>query len=688
MKFKKIGTKLLAGILPVVIIAMASLTLISTQTGRTLVREQTQERMTAELAVQEAVINNELTVISNTVQSVAGTVGNSYVSSTQYNLETTLQQVVQENDSIYGSGIWFEPNAFSGADKYMAPYVHRVDGKSALVTTYERSDETYDYFNRDFYLLAQTVDKPTFVSASYDELAGKMILTCTMPMKNVLGNFIGCVTIDMDLAAVQNLVAELQVGETGSAMILDGDTGMYIGCTDAAKVDAGASILEEESASLVQAGQQILDAESGIISYTAGGESYQAYFDTMSEVNWKLVMQVPQSELDEPIVELVERLIIVGIIAIIISILAILRQVRNISGSIRKVQNFAGTLAEGDFSVPQLVVKSKDELGRMSTSLNAMYDSNKSVLMGISTQAGEIRESSVSLNQSAEQLRHQFENITELMTDVNEAMQSASAAAQQVNASAEEVSSSVNLLAGETEKSRSTTEEIKERAKNVENSSKEAYASALRLSSEYERNLSKSIENAQIVESIGQMAEVISGIAGQINLLSLNASIEAARVGEAGKGFAVVASEIGKLAGETSAAVENIQKTIDNIREAFELLTNDSKSLIAFLKETVTPDYDKFVGVAKQYGDDAVTIEEISSRISDMAENIENIMSEVTNAVQNIAESVQSTADDSSQITNTMEQVTGVVEQVSEMSEDQEKIAGSLNEVVNKFKLE
>jgi methyl-accepting chemotaxis protein len=515
-----------------------------------------------------------------------------------------------------------------------------------------------------------------------------MILTCTMPMKNVLGNFIGCVTIDMDLAAVQNLVAELQVGETGSAMILDGDTGMYIGCTDAAKVDAGASILEEESASLVQAGQQILDAESGIISYTAGGESYQAYFDTMSEVNWKLVMQVPQSELDEPIVELVERLIIVGIIAIIISILAILRQVRNISGSIRKVQNFAGTLAEGDFSVPQLVVKSKDELGRMSTSLNAMYDSNKSVLMGISTQAGEIRESSVSLNQSAEQLRHQFENITELMTDVNEAMQSASAAAQQVNASAEEVSSSVNLLAGETEKSRSTTEEIKERAKNVENSSKEAYASALRLSSEYERNLSKSIENAQIVESIGQMAEVISGIAGQINLLSLNASIEAARVGEAGKGFAVVASEIGKLAGETSAAVENIQKTIDNIREAFELLTNDSKSLIAFLKETVTPDYDKFVGVAKQYGDDAVTIEEISSRISDMAENIENIMSEVTNAVQNIAESVQSTADDSSQITNTMEQVTGVVEQVSEMSEDQEKIAGSLNEVVNKFKLE
>ena len=91
----------------------------------------------------------------------------------------------------------------------------------------------------------------------------------------------------------------------------------------------------------------------------------------------------------------------------------------------------------------------------------------------------------------------------------------------------------------------------------------------------YSERLQLSIENAKVVESIGEMANVISGIAEQINLLSLNASIEAARAGDAGRGFAVVATEIGKLAGSTSQAVEEIQSTITEVKSAFNGLAND-----------------------------------------------------------------------------------------------------------------
>ena len=231
------------------------------------------------------------------------------------------------------------------------------------------------------------------------------------------------------------------------------------------------------------------------------------------------------------------------------------------------------------------------------------------------------------------------------------------------------------------------TEEIKKRAHAIEKTSREAYDYATKLSREYESNLSKSLENAEVVESIGRMAEVISDIAKQINLLSLNASIEAARAGEQGRGFAVVATEIGKMAGNTAEVVEEIQNTIEDVKRAFDMLASDSKSLISFLKDTVTPDYDQFVGVAKQYGEDAVAIEDNSVKISEMAANIEGIMGEVANAVQNIAESTQNTADSSTQIMDTVEDVSRVVGEVSDRAKEQENVAGSLNGVVGKFKL-
>lgn len=686
---KKIGTKLLLGILPVVIIAMVALTAISAFRGREIIVQQTQERMSAELGLQRMGIKNDLSVISNTAANISGTVSNSYKSMTQYNLEMTLQQVVEGNDSIYGSGVWFEPNVFSREATYMGPYVHRtgVNG-AAIATTYDYSNAEYDYFNQEYYLKGKETMEPVFTSPYYDETSNIVMVTCVTSMYNSLGNFIGCVTVDMDLKAIQQMVSELELGEGTDAILLTGDTGTYLSNVDTSKVENSVSILDEENASLVQAGQQILSSESGIVNYKEGESLYRLYYDTVPDVDWKVIIRVPQAALNAPIAQLLQILMLVCVAAIVIVIIAILLQVSKISGGIRHVQKFAGTLAEGDFSIPQMKVRSADELGQMSKSLNVMYENNKDVLLNISEHAVKINDSSANLNHAADELLTQFEHITTLISSVNEAMMSASAATQEVNASSEEVTSSVNVLAEETEKSRQMSEEIKKRAHSIEESSKASYDYALKLSGQYEANLKKSIENAQVVESIGKMAEVISGIAKQIDLLSLNASIEAARAGEQGRGFAVVATEIGKMAGDTAKVVGEIQQTIEEVKQAFALLTEDSSSLIKFLKETVSPDYDSFVEVGRQYGVDAVAIEENAQKMSQMAAGIEGIMSEVANAVQNIAESAQNTANSSGQIMGTMQEVSGVVKEVSEMAGEQEAIAGDLNAVVGKFKLD
>jgi methyl-accepting chemotaxis protein len=67
------------------------------------------------------------------------------------------------------------------------------------------------------------------------------------------------------------------------------------------------------------------------------------------------------------------------------------------------------------------------------------------------------------------------------------------------------------------------------------------------------------------VGQIGDVARLISDIAGRTNLLSLNTTIEAARAGDAGKGFAVVASEVKPLANQTARATETVRVQISFI---------------------------------------------------------------------------------------------------------------------------
>lgn len=685
MRMKKIGAKLILGILPVVVIVMLVLTVISAQSAEAIISEQMQERMVSELNAQDAAITGELELIKSTTVNMATTIENGYKTVTPSALETTIAEVVAGNEIILGSGIWFEPNVYRSSEEYYAPYVS--SDSENLAASYDYSSAEYDYFSREFYDVSKDVEGAIFLEPYYDTDRDAFLMTCVAPMVNARGNFVGCTTIDVDMMKIQSQISSIQIGESGDAILVSGNTGAYLGSADESKLKSDTVISNEANASLSAAGGAILAGESGIANYNEAGESYSLYYDTIPDVNWKLIMRVPRSELNAPITQLVQQLLGVCAVAAVVAAAAILLQVRSITRAIRKVHKFAGTLAEGDFSIEPMSIRRADELGQMGRSLNVMYESNRGVIEDISRYAAEITQSSERVNTAADELTEQFETIVVLMNSVNEAMMSASAATQEVNASTEEVSSSVNILSGEADKSKAMTQDIKQRAHSIEKASKESYDYAIRLSKEYEENLVKSLKNAEVVESIGRMAEVISGIASQINLLSLNASIEAARAGEQGRGFAVVATEIGKMAGDTAQVVGEIQKTIEDVKHAFDMLTADSKSLISFLKDTVTPDYDHFVGVAKQYGEDAAAIEKNSVKISEMAVNIEGIMSEVTNAVQNIAESTQNTADNSAQIMGTVDEVSGIVEEVSEKAKEQDGIAGSLNDVVGKFKL-
>ena len=490
---------------------------------------------------------------------------------------------------------------------------------------------------------------------------------------------------DITLDEIQNLVSQMSVGKTGKAFLISSD-GTYLYTQDSGKI-MNEKITDSKNSSLAKVGTKMLDSDSGKACFTEGITGYTVYYETIPDLDWKLGIAIENSELNAPVISLGIKLAIIAAVILIIMILVILSQVKSVSRQINRVKNFAVQLAEGNFKVQSLESRRSDELGAMGQSLNEMYGNNKDMISKISGHAKLLSDSSIELKRSVEELKKDYEMIESLMNQVNSDMTSSSAATEEVNAAVEEVNSSVNMLASETEKSLELAGEIKKRANGIEDTSRNAYELANKLAAQNRAGLEESIKNADVVKSIGALAEVISEIADQINLLSLNASIEAARAGEQGKGFAVVAGEIGNLAGETTAAVNKIKETIGEVEHAFSGIVEQSQSMLNFVTDTVAPDYDTFVNVAQQYGDDAQAIEKFSNDIAQMAANIETIIHEVSQAVSSVAESSQNTVDNSGQIMKSVNSVSAVVGEVSDMSSQQEKIAGELKEVVGKFVL-
>ena len=688
MKKMSLRAKMLLCILPVMAAAMIILTAVACSQLSTSIENAMGDTMKQTVTANVNNVDGELEVVRTSCVDIAEMISTSYRFVTMDNYRGTITKIINNNPSVLGSGIWFEPNVFDPNEKYCGPYWYKDGGQ--VVETWDYSNADYDYFNEEYYTNAKALSEGQAVITDpyYDPTSGMVMASCSAPIYDG-GTYVGCVTVDMELTNIEDLARNVKVGRSGSALLFD-SVGTYIYCQDEQKVQNGVKVTEDDNASLAQAGALLMSTESTepqMAAFQEGGKTVLLTYKTIPEVNWKMAVRMDVDELDEPVQAAAMKLIIICVIALLLSAVIIWVYVMSISRSINNVKKFAGLLASGDFTIDKIKTRSGDELGQMSDSLNDMFENNRDVISKISDGSVQVSETSTGLASMASELSSQFTSIQGNISGVNDAMMSSGAATEEVNASVEEVNASVHQLAAETEKTSSEATDIKNRARDIERQSKQAYDNAISIAEQREADLEDANEKAKVVDQIGTLADTIAEIADQINLLSLNASIEAARAGDAGKGFAVVASEINKLASSTSEAVEQIRETIDGVQEAFGTLSNSSGELLTFIKETVTPDYDNFVNVAKQYGDDADSFGGSSENIAQMVENIRASMEEVSKAIQNIAESTQDTADLSSRVNDSVMAAADVVSNVNDMSSKQEEIAGTLGEIVGKFKL-
>ena len=686
VKGLNLKAKMLLGILPVVLIGLIIVTLVSTSQAGAEITKLTDEKAGEMLDGNISSIDSTLQEFRTTALALSRTVAATYTDTELSTYEEIFSKVVMDNDSVLGSGIWFEPGVYQGQE-FAGPYWTK-DGSGGIYYTDEYSNADYNYPAQEYYLNAKamTTMDTVITDPYYDESSGLIMATCSAPMFNTAGEFIGCITVDTELTQIQNIVSGMKLGNDSQAMLLDSQ-GIFLYDADSSKINGSSTIANDPNTSLSSTANTIMGSSSGNTKYQVNGSDYAIFYSTIPEVNWKLLLTLKESEIEAATNKIGNTSLIICTLAMLICGAIILLLVNSISRSVDRVKKFAVELANGDFTVDKIQSRSGDELGQMSESLNDMYESNRNVIGQVSDESVKISEASSSLSGMADQLSTDFEEIRSNMSGVNDAMMNASAATEEINASVEEVNASVQLLSAEANQTKENAETIQARAEEIERNSKRSYDNALRTAKAREEDVKLANERAAVVNQIGSLADSIANIADQINLLSLNASIEAARAGEHGKGFAVVASEINKLAVDTSDAVEQIQGTIGEVQGAFSGLLNSINELLSFMTTTVSEDYTEFISMAKQYGTDAASFGEESEKIAGMVQTIREAMGEVSSAIQNIAESTQETAERSTNVTDTVENVGYIVDNVTEMSGKQNIIAASLSEVVGRFRL-
>jgi methyl-accepting chemotaxis protein len=354
-------------------------------------------------------------------------------------------------------------------------------------------------------------------------------------------------------------------------------------------------------------------------------------------------------------------------------------------------------MAEGDLTyavrsgTQPLQVRSKDEVGRLSTSFNqllkqiqdtiasytACQDSLSGLVQRLRQASAQVFGASETLSATAQQVEASSEEIGSSMQQVASAStQAARGASEVARGSASQAqaigvgSQGIQTLVGSINGVAGDTREVAKAAENAGEAAAEG-TRAMDASMKGMKLIRDTVAHSAGVidtlgkssQKIGTIVQTINEIADQTNLLALNAAIEAARAGEAGRGFAVVADEVRKLAERSSGATKEIAALITEIQ------SHTEKAVKAM--ESGTKEVEGQTKVAES--------------TSEVFEKIRSLVADVKDGVEGIRTATEQMAQASEGVSRSVSEVAAVVEQSSaaaeELSASSEEVSASVDTV-------
>ncbi len=350
----------------------------------------------------------------------------------------------------------------------------------------------------------------------------------------------------------------------------------------------------------------------------------------------------------------------------------------------------ADKIAELDVSVnekmEQMSARS-DESGKIARSLVGVREKLNEVIVELKGESEELKKDSGKIKDSAQRIAGASADNSAVTEELSAGMNNIAETTDRIKDRVNDVNNEALELDRIAKENRDSSLEVIKRAEGLGKQSSETAERAEKMLADVQAQVKQAAERAEAVSKITALTDTISGIAGQTRLLSLNASIEAARAGEQGRGFAVVADEIGKLAQDSTAAVQDIVQIVGEIRSAVDDMMKTMNTTSEFINELVTKEFGEFTKVGEQYAADAgnfgKTMEGFIASVSSFRQNLDVITQAITEINDTLSETNVGVGEIANRSVEMAESTGGIEEMITEIDERAE----SLLKTINRFKV-
>ncbi|MFB5677659.1 methyl-accepting chemotaxis protein [Paenibacillus terreus] len=510
-------------------------------------------------------------------------------------------------------------------------------------------------------------------------------LTLEQAQEKLRGELLGAQNADNK----RPIKSEYTVGETGYPWAVSKDAVSVMNPSN-----EGQNLTDVVTEDGVHLGKKLVEVGTsggGFVTYkwalpgTNQVETKVSYVEMDPHWGWIIGSGAYLSEFNSGATQVLYLVLVIAAVAVVLGAIIVSLISGRFTKPILLIAKRLNAVADGDLTVEEVKLKSKDEIGELAQDFNHMIKNMRHLIREVNLSTKQVASSSKELTLGAEHTGQATEHITVAIQESAAGAKEQQAMLQRTTSSLEEISIGM--------------QRITESSMTIAESSAEAMemasigGTAVQHTVKQMGLINHSVNETDAVmrqlddrtQQIDTMLHAITDIAKQTNLLALNASIEAARAGEEGRGFSVVAEEVRKLAEQSNQSSEQIARLIQDMRIDME---HSLKTM-----ERVKLDVDSGIQIANETEQQFNKIVTSTSHIAQQTEELASIAQQITASAQEISASGENVsslavqaADNSQNIAASAEEQLASMQQITSLASTLSDMSQKLQDLTVKFK--
>lgn len=679
MKRKKIAYKITGAIMAVQIIVLAILYIFVSNTITKSIRKNTIDSMQTIVEDRSQIIENYVHETESylTAYSKAGEIGKLLLNPEDEKARADAQEYTKRysHDIENLEGIYV-------SEWNTHVLAHTNEGVVGITTREGESLKTL----QDAMLSADGVYNAGFV---FSPASGKQILSMYRAYLGEDGTPVGLVGAGIYISGLKEMLDEMPNAGLDHAKyyLINTQTGEYIFHEDGEMCGntAQEAYVVDMLAKLEQDGES---APTDHIEYDDNGVHSIAAYHYISDRGWLFLLTDTTDEIFATAnTARIYMLILCGIALIFlisVSYLVISGLMKPLSPITKTLRKIADCDITNDENMRKYTSRN-DDLGEIANASNNVIESLNVLVGTLKDCCGKLNSKAAALSGSSECLVECMsgniattQQLSASLTNVNQAIESINGEIGSMHNAMDEVVKNLRSCSASSEAMSIGADQMRESANAFYCNTKERLETA-------KISVKNAMNSLDSLSQINGMASEILDIANQTNLLSINASIEAARSGATGQGFAVVAEEIGKLAETSKTTAARIRELCESSDDSIEEVNSCVGTIMKYMEQEVLESFGDLAGRSNEYSSSAKAIKQGIEELNILIGNLKLSTGQIFENIMDVKDISQQNSIAIHEIVKKSEGTADIAMEIRSQSDENIQMADSLENVVNKF---